>query len=92
MMGVPVAVPSPAAPSAAKPAAWSPPAPDTSRHAVVAQVVDRVQEEIAGRGPEYAALAKLSREVIEKIAWEVVPELAEAIIKEQLDRLVKERA
>lgn len=58
---------------------------------VVSAVVDRAQQQIAARGPEYEAIAKLSREVIEKIAWEVVPELAETIIKEQLDRLVRER-
>jgi CheY-like chemotaxis protein len=39
------------------------------------------------RGPEYDAILKLSREIIEKIAWEVVPELAEAIIKQHVDRL-----
>ncbi|MBN2723978.1 MAG: hypothetical protein JXR95_07920 [Deltaproteobacteria bacterium] len=34
--------------------------------------------------PEYTAMLKLSREIIEKIAWEVVPQLAEVIIKEVL--------
>ena len=58
---------------------------------IVSAVVDHVQEKLAAKSPEHAALASLSREVIEQIAWEVVPELAEAIIREQLDRLVKER-
>ena len=38
-----------------------------------------------------AAVAKLSREVIEQVVWEVVPELAETIIRAELDRLVRER-
>jgi hypothetical protein len=42
---------------------------------------------IAARGPEYEAIAKLSREVIEEIVWEVVPELAEIIIREHVERL-----
>jgi hypothetical protein len=44
-----------------------------------------------GAHPEYEAIARLSREVIEQIAWEVVPELAEVMIKAELDRLVRER-
>jgi len=39
----------------------------------------------------YAAIAKLTREIIEKIVWEVVPDLAERIIREELDRLVENR-
>jgi CheY-like chemotaxis protein len=46
---------------------------------------------LSSRGPEYEALTKLSREVIEQIVWEVVPDLAEQIIRSELDRLVKER-
>jgi len=41
---------------------------------------------ISARGPEYEAIAKLSREIIEQIVWEVVPELAEAIIREQVEK------
>jgi hypothetical protein len=41
---------------------------------------------ISARGPEYEAIAKLSREIIEKIAWEIVPELAEAIVREELQK------
>ncbi|MBK8482362.1 MAG: response regulator [Proteobacteria bacterium] len=40
----------------------------------------------------YAAIVKLSREVIERVAWEIVPELAETIIREQLDRVLAQRA
>lgn len=90
-------------PSPPKPAAWAPPAAEAPRPAPVApapippppaapsSAVAQAVNEIAARGPEYAALAHLSREVLEKIAWEVVPDLAEVIIREQLDRLVKER-
>jgi hypothetical protein len=42
---------------------------------------------LAARGPEYEAVAKLSREIIEQVVWEVVPELAELIIKQEVDRL-----
>jgi hypothetical protein len=42
---------------------------------------------IAARGPEYEAIAKLSREIIEQVVWEVVPELAETIIRQEIDRL-----
>lgn len=63
--------------------------------AAVARAAEpRVLEALGGasaRGPEYDALVKISREVIEQIAWEVVPELAETIIRAELDRLVKER-
>jgi hypothetical protein len=54
---------------------------------VVADAVNR----IAARGPEYEALAKLSREVIEQIAWEVVPELAEIILRSEVERQLRER-
>jgi hypothetical protein len=57
----------------------------------VQAVTERAVAEIASRGPEYEAVAQVSREVIERIAWEVVPELAEIIIRAELDRLVKER-
>ncbi|HEX4403866.1 MAG TPA: response regulator [Polyangia bacterium] len=50
----------------------------------VSSLVDQKVAAIAAKGPEYEALAKLSREVIEQIVWEIVPELAEAIIREQV--------
>lgn len=56
---------------------------------VAASVASRVAERMAAvsaRGPEYEAIAKLSKEIIEKIAWEIVPELAEAIIREELQK------
>jgi CheY-like chemotaxis protein len=34
-----------------------------------------------------AAVAKVSREIIEKIVWEVVPDLAEAMIKEEIRKI-----
>jgi CheY-like chemotaxis protein len=89
----PVAPPKPAAPAWAPPPAATPApaAASPSMAAAVSAVADRAQAEISAKGPEYDAVAKMSREVIERIAWEVVPELAETIIREQLDRLVKER-
>jgi hypothetical protein len=57
---------------------------------VVASRVEQKMAELAARGPEYEAIAKLSREIIEKVVWEVVPQLAEAIVREELakrDRL-----
>jgi CheY-like chemotaxis protein len=50
----------------------------------VGAAVDEKMAAIAARGPEYAAIAKLSRQIIEEIVWEIVPELAEAIIREHL--------
>jgi hypothetical protein len=58
---------------------------------VAPRVADAVAS-LAAKGPEYEAIANLSREMIEQVVWEVVPDLAEAIIKAELDRLVKERS
>jgi hypothetical protein len=55
--------------------------------AAVSSIVEQKVTAMAARGPEYEAIAKLSREVIEQIVWEVVPELAEAIIRQEVDRL-----
>ena len=75
----PAPVPAPAPePVAARPAAS--PALSSS----VASLVDQKVAAIAAKGPEYEALAKLSREVIEQIVWEIVPELAEVIIREHV--------
>ena len=57
---------------------------------VVASAADKIEQKIsalAARGPEFEAIAKLSREIIEQVVWEVVPELAEAIIRQEIDRL-----
>jgi CheY-like chemotaxis protein len=54
--------------------------------AVVSASVDQTMAAISAKGPEYEAIAKLSREIIERIVWEVVPELAEAIIRERVDK------
>jgi CheY-like chemotaxis protein len=48
--------------------------------------IDQKVAAIAARGPEYEAIAKLSREIIEKVVWEVVPELAEIIVREELQK------
>ena len=53
-------------------------------HLGVSNLVDQKVAAFAAKGPEYEALAKLSREVIEQIVWEIVPELAEVIIREQV--------
>jgi CheY-like chemotaxis protein len=48
--------------------------------------IDQKVAAFAAKGPEYEAIAKLSREIIEKIVWEVVPELAEMIVREELQK------
>jgi hypothetical protein len=53
-------------------------------HASVSASVDQKLAAISAKGPEYEAIAKLSREIIEQVVWEVVPELAEAIIREHV--------
>ena len=55
--------------------------------AAVASAIDQKVAAIAARGPEFEAVAKLSREIIEQVVWEVVPELAETIIRQEIDRL-----
>jgi hypothetical protein len=77
-------VPTPLPPAAFAPA----PAPSPALAAAVSSVVDQKVAALAARGPEYEAIAKLSREIIEQVVWEVVPELAEAIIRQEIDRLV----
>jgi hypothetical protein len=76
----PPSFPSPIAPPAA-------PAPSISpaiSPAAVSASVDQKLAAFAAKGPEYEAIAKLSREIIEQVVWEVVPELAEAIIREHV--------
>jgi CheY-like chemotaxis protein len=92
----PAAAPPPAAPVvtapvAHTPIAHAPTAPEPVRPAAtpafssaVGSLVDQKVAAIAAKGPEYEALAKLSREVIEQIVWEIVPELADAIIREHV--------
>ncbi len=75
----PAAVPSPIAP-----------APSSRIAVAVSAAMDQVDQKVAAlaaRGPEYEAIAKLSREIIEQVVWEVVPELAETIIRQEIDRL-----
>jgi CheY-like chemotaxis protein len=76
--------PAPVPAAAPPPSAVSSPAITPHVSSVVSSVVDQKVAAIAAKGPEYEALAKLSREVIEQIVWEIVPELAEAIIREQV--------
>ena len=52
--------------------------------ATISASVEQKLAAISAKGPEYEAIAKLSREIIEQVVWEVVPELAEAIIREHL--------
>ena len=54
--------------------------------ALVGGAVDQKMAALAAKGPEYEAIAKLSREIIEQVVWEVVPELAEAIIREHVEK------
>jgi CheY-like chemotaxis protein len=82
---VPRRAPTPVPPSVAMgPIA---PAPSAPMAAMVSSLVDQKVSAIAARGPEYEAIAKLSREIIEQVVWEVVPELAETIIRQEIDRL-----
>jgi CheY-like chemotaxis protein len=74
-------------PSAAFSAAAGGTGPSPAMAAAVSSVVDQKVAALAARGPEYEAIAKLSREIIEQVVWEVVPELAEAIIRQEIDRL-----
>lgn len=73
----------PAPPVSAPPAIASPLAAAPSS---LGQTIDQKLAAISARGPEYEAIAKLSREVIEQVVWEVVPELAEAIIRDHLQK------
>jgi hypothetical protein len=90
---VPAATARPATPASSAALEVTPPPPRTAApasSAATAAVSARVEQKLgafAARGPEYEALARLSREVIEEIVWEVVPELAELIIREHVERL-----
>ncbi len=95
----PAAPPAPAAPAAplsavppspAAPTTGAGPAPAGLRDAVASKVDQKIAA-LGVKGPEYEAIAKLSREVIEQVVWEVVPELAEIIIRQEVDRLANAR-
>jgi len=65
------------------------PTSSTTAASITSKVDHKIDQKMAAfavRGPEYEAIAKLSREIIEKIVWEVVPELAEVIIREELQK------
>jgi CheY-like chemotaxis protein len=96
----PVAPPASRFPAAARPAPGGPvplaPVPSNQLSApelgaAFAQKIDQKVAAIAARGPEYEAVARLSREIIEQVVWEVVPELAEVIIREHVERLAAAR-
>ena len=73
--------PPPAAP------AESPASPAAAPIAAISDKIEQKVAALAARGPEFEAIAKLSREIIEQVVWEVVPELAELIIRQEVDRL-----
>jgi CheY-like chemotaxis protein len=67
--------------------------PTAARASAAGAVSAKVEQKLsafAARGPEFEAIARLSREVIEEIVWEVVPELAEIIIREHVERQLKD--
>lgn len=88
----PAPAPRPRIATPAPPVAPAPAAPAMASAAVaavsspLAQSIDQKLAAISAKGPEYEAIARLSREVIEQVVWEVVPELAEAIIREHLQK------
>jgi len=80
--------PSPLRPVAAAAAPAPSVSPGVAAHladAAAARVAEKMSQ-IAARGPEYEAIARLSREIIERIAREIIPGLAEAIIREELQK------
>jgi CheY-like chemotaxis protein len=82
----PAAAPAPASSASPYQPAASAPAASSGLGAAIGSAVDAKVAAFAAKGPEYEAIAKLSREVIEQIVWEIVPELAEAIIREHLEK------
>lgn len=75
-----------------------PPVPQRPAATLAARVASKLPsaaEQIAletgldPKGPEIAALVKVTHEVIERIVWEVVPEIAEAMIRENFEDLTR---
>ena len=64
----------------------APVAPQPAYAPVVGSAIEQKLAAFASKGPEYEAIAKLSREIIEQIAWEIVPDLAEAIIRAEVEK------
>jgi hypothetical protein len=62
------------------------PAASSSAHAALGSAIEQKLSAYASKGPEYEAIAKLSREIIEQIAWEIIPDLAEAIIRAEVEK------
>jgi len=91
-MAPPASTPAPlfsAGPATPLPGMGTAPSVSAMVSAAVGAAVDQKIAAIGARGPEYEAIAKLSREIIEQIVWEVVPELAEVIIREHVERHVR---
>jgi CheY-like chemotaxis protein len=88
-------MPMPVTPSARTPAAApGETTPSPTLAALTAKLDKKIDQKVAtlaAKGPEYEAIVKLSREVIEQIVWEVVPELAEVIVREHVERLAAGR-
>jgi DNA-binding response OmpR family regulator len=83
-MRVPTPPPRPRFPTPPPAAPAARPSISPAAHASVTASVEQKLATISAKGPEYEAIAKLSREIIEQVVWEVVPELAEAIIREHV--------
>jgi hypothetical protein len=79
-----VATPPPMRPRVATPPPVRPHISSPAAQASISASVEQKLAAISAKGPEYEAIAKLSREIIEQVVWEVVPELAEAIIREHV--------
>ncbi len=60
--------------------------PPASSQSALSHSIEQKLAAISAKGPEYEAIAKLSREIIEQVVWEVVPDLAEAIIREHMEK------
>jgi len=83
--------PVPAPPTARPPTGPTPPLAargfgSAGTASAISASVDQKLAALSAKGPEYEAIAKLSREIIEQVVWEVVPELAEAIIREHVEK------
>jgi|GEM_PF-2270804 len=57
-------------------------------HALLERVTATAVDQLAAG--QQAAIAELSKDVIESIAWEVIPPLAEAILREEIVRILRE--
>jgi CheY-like chemotaxis protein len=91
----------PAAPVTVMHAAPPPPAAAPAEHslppsAIVSDAAEGAASHLAAKAAgmgltaeQAAAIARLTREVVERVVWEVVPDLAETIIREEIRRLTR---